>query len=78
MTPILVATLAALAQAQPASAPADQPSAEKKVCRSVDVTGSIFPKKTCHTRAEWAKIDEGNARSVRDFRERAGVGPSPR
>ena len=37
---------------------------EKKVCRQYAVTGSIVPTKTvCHTRAEWAQIDDANARS---------------
>jgi hypothetical protein len=43
---------------------------EKKICRSVEVTGSIMPKSTCHTKAEWAEIDAGNERSARQMLDR--------
>jgi len=36
------------------------PKKEKKICRREEVTGSMFPKTTCHTKAEWSAIDEAN------------------
>ena len=35
-------------------------SAEKKVCRSMDVTGSMLRKKVCLTEQEWQEIDKRN------------------
>ena len=51
---------------------ADTPEApkEKKLCRSLEVTGSIMPKRTCHTKAEWAQIDAANAADARQFADR--------
>jgi hypothetical protein len=50
----------------------DKPEApkEKKLCRSLEVTGSIMPKRTCHTKAEWAQIDATNAADARQFADR--------
>ncbi|MBT2187544.1 hypothetical protein [Sphingobium nicotianae] len=45
-------SLSAEDQAQPA------PKEEKKVCRREEVSGSIVPKRTCHTKAEWEAIDK--------------------
>lgn len=36
--------------------PAEQPAAEKQICRLMDQTGSIMRKRECHTKAEWAEI----------------------
>lgn len=39
------------------------PKPEKKICRRDVVTGSIMGSKpVCHTREEWAKIDDVNGR----------------
>ena len=68
----------------PTTAPAPQASApvvstapatpEKKVCRREQEAGSIMPKRTCHTQAEWNAIDRatsGDAESqLRDYRSR--------
>lgn len=32
----------------------------KEVCRSVQTTGSMLPKRECHNQATWAAIDEQN------------------
>jgi predicted secreted protein len=50
--------------AGPALADAPKPPKEKKVCRSVAVTGSIMSRSTCHTKDEWTQIDAANAQSV--------------
>jgi hypothetical protein len=33
---------------------------DKKICRSDVPTGSHFPKRVCHTRAEWKTVDAEN------------------
>ena len=47
---------------------------EKKVCRKVQEIGSIMPKKTCYTQAEWDAIDRQNGSDtdsqLRDYRSR--------
>jgi hypothetical protein len=43
------------------------PKPEKKVCRRVEVTGSIIGSKAvCHTKAEWTAIDDANAKAAGD------------
>lgn len=63
--------------AQPATQPdpAAQKHAEKKICRRVIVTGSITPKRDCHTQAEWAelaKAGEDDVRKMQDNSRRPG------
>jgi len=48
----------------------DQPR-EKKICRSEQMTGSIMPKRTCHTAAQWATIDKQNKEDARTTLDRA-------
>lgn len=50
-------TQAAAATSTPAVAPG---AAEKRICRSVETTGSRFAKKTCHTKSEWVRLDEAD------------------
>jgi len=60
---VALAMLAAAQSAQPVqpSQPAAAPAnAEKKVCRSMDVTGSMLRKKVCYTEQEWQAIDKQN------------------
>jgi hypothetical protein len=46
------------------------PDADKKVCKTDVVTGSIMPKRICRTKGEWAAIRErGLARLERMKRE---------
>jgi hypothetical protein len=47
------------------------PPKEKKICRSEQVTGSIMPKRTCHTAQEWAAIDAQNQANANAALERA-------
>ncbi|MDQ0249314.1 Spy/CpxP family protein refolding chaperone [Sphingomonas kyeonggiensis] len=57
---LLALSAPALAQ-QTDTAPAPaSPVKEKKICRALDVTGSIMSKRTCHTREEWRQIDDSN------------------
>ena len=55
----------AIAQDMPAA-----PVKEKKICRSEQVTGSIMGKHVCHTKSEWADIDQANARAADDMMAR--------
>ena len=50
------------------------PPKEKKICRSESVTGSIMPRRTCHTAAQWAAIDaqnQDNAQTALDHARRS-------
>ena len=40
---------------------------EKKICKSMPVMGSNFPKRVCSTQAEWDKFKEDTYKSVEDF-----------
>ncbi len=69
--------LAALVQTGPV--PTATPTPEKKVCRRDVATGTIMPKRTCRTRAEWVQIDAATA-SMTDqtMRQRAAQPSSMR
>lgn len=66
-----VGALAAGMADPPAQTPSANPSAagqedgDRRVCRREVVTGTIMQRSTCHTRREWAEIDEANRESVR-------------
>ena len=74
----------AMAAAMPASAEegaqtpqptAEKPAKEKKLCKSEVGTGTIMPKRTCRTKAEWDALTEqskGNLERTQDVN--AGVG----
>ncbi|KQN03872.1 hypothetical protein [Sphingomonas sp. Leaf25] len=58
--------LAAALQTAPAPPP------EKKICRRDVATGTIMPRRTCRTRAEWAQIDAAtSAMTDQTMRQRA-------
>ena len=53
----LLALAAALVQSAEAAPPPAAPAKpEKKVCRSMVMSGSIMPKRACMSREEWAKL----------------------
>ncbi|GGE85794.1 hypothetical protein [Sphingomonas prati] len=54
---LLFLTLLAVDPVQTAATPASEP---KKICRRDMTTGSIMPKRTCRTQAEWAAIERSN------------------
>ena len=79
--PALFSAVPAVAQV------ADAPTAKtkkvvdpnKKVCRTVDTTGSIMMgTRVCHTKAEWATLDEHNSANTASSRDIRGGGGSPR
>jgi len=49
-----------------ASSGATDAPADKKICRREPVLGSIMPKRTCHTKSEWASIDAANNAAASD------------
>ena len=59
--------LFAQAAAPATGATAEKPAEEKKVCRREETTGSIMTRRVCHTKAEWAQIDEPNQRANDQF-----------
>lgn len=67
----------ALAQGTDKGAAVDQPGAEaseKKICRRMQVTGSILAgKRVCHTRAEWTEIDRANQDALEQARRSRGT-----
>lgn len=61
------------------TAPAPAPAPEKKICRRDVATGTIMPKRTCRTRAEWAQIDAATATMTdQTMRQRAAQPSSMR
>jgi hypothetical protein len=68
---------AAVAQEGSPNTSADRPAQEapeKKVCRRMQVTGTILAgKRTCHTKAEWAQIDSANQDAVEQARRARGA-----
>jgi hypothetical protein len=42
-------------------------SGDKKICKSMPVMGSNFPKRVCSTQAEWDKFNDETYKSVEDF-----------
>jgi hypothetical protein len=57
-------------QGQPQAAP--QPE-KKVVCRTVQVTGSRFPERTCETKLAWDKQEDEARRAAHDVIDRAVV-----
>ena len=48
------------------------PVKEKKICRREETTGSILGgRPVCHTKSEWAAIDEANRKNADDAMGRA-------
>jgi hypothetical protein len=59
-----------LAQAEDAP-PVPPVEKEKKVCRSEESTGSLFVKRICHTKAEWAALDAEGARAAQHMQNQS-------
>lgn len=70
---VLFAGTALQAQSTSSDAAAAKPAVkEKKICRTEDDTGSIVPKRTCHTKAEWDAINAEQANQVNTDALRGG------
>lgn len=68
--------LSAPAIAQDEAGKTEKPAKEKQICRREASTGSMFEKRTCHTKAEWDQIDaqnERNAQNALDHRSHGGT-----
>lgn len=64
---LFVASMAAAAMAvQNTQAPANDDS-QKKVCKRVESTGTILPKRDCRTKAEWEAIAKANAANAERY-----------
>lgn len=63
-----IAYSAVSAQTAPPMAATDapKPKKEKKICKAVEVTGSILGRSVCHTANEWAEIN-GQEQRARDL-----------
>jgi hypothetical protein len=78
-----VAILALFALSAPAFAqdappsPKPEPVKERKVCRVIEVTGSMMGKRECHTPTEWRQIQNANSdaagRALNSRREPDGI-----
>jgi hypothetical protein len=64
-----VALLCAPFMAQAADKAVADP--DKKICRSQEVTGSLFPKRVCHTKSEWAAVESDQERSAEQLQARS-------
>jgi len=71
--PMLLIAVPALAL-QSTSSTADLPAAAKpkKICRSFAVTGQRIARTTCHTKEEWADIDQANQEAAKNFTTSVG------
>lgn len=57
--------------APPAHASTAPSDGDKMVCKRVEVTGSNFPAHICHTKTQWADIDDRNNKDATDdYRQR--------
>jgi hypothetical protein len=54
----MLVALAMLAAAQPAKTMPME--VEKKVCRNLDMTGTLMKKRVCLTEKEWSEVDRSN------------------
>jgi hypothetical protein len=54
----MLVALAMLAAAQPAKTMPME--VEKKVCRNLDMTGTLMKKRVCLTEKEWSEVDRLN------------------
>jgi len=60
---------------QPQAATPPLPAAKPKLlCRTEEVTGSLFKKRSCHTKEEWTEIDGAHAADKEDFRRMITTG----
>lgn len=55
-----------------------KPAEEKKICRSAVATGSVMPRRTCHTKAQWdamaARGQSDKGRVLDEQRSRSMIG----
>jgi len=62
--------------AAPATKNAGPDAKEKKICHSVQSTGSYMLQSVCHTKAEWDQIAADNKENTRQFTDRRRIQPA--
>lgn len=66
-TPLRIAIVCSVLFATvPATADVKDKAGDKLICKKEAKTGTRFPTKICHTRAEWDAISEQNKRDFKD------------
>ena len=73
---VVASAVGSAAQAdETAKAGEAKPAAEKKICRTEQVTGSLARRnRICMTKAEWDKLAAETNKQMHDFSRNAGVG----
>ena len=66
---VLLMSAPALAEDAPAAPKAPK---ERKICRTDPTLGSIMPRRTCRTKAEWEAIDGANNTNAQNALDRRG------
>lgn len=75
--PVLAQTLAPAAPAVKGKPPAEAPYWQETLCRKDIETGSLVKvRRTCHTRQQWAYIDDVNRDQARRMEEDGRVRPA--
>ena len=70
-----IGLFSSVAVAQDATPPVEAaPVKEKKICRSMVATGSVMAKRTCLTKAEWAKLNASSEKQNEHFRDQQSRG----
>ncbi|MHA6719194.1 hypothetical protein ACX40Y_07035 [Sphingomonas sp. RS6] len=72
--PLLALVSAPAIAQQTAPKHSSSPDPDKQICRRVQVTGSNFGKRVCHTRAEWQAIHEADEANAQRALDRRGPG----
>jgi hypothetical protein len=65
---LAVPAIAAPAETQTLAQQANAaPAKEKRICRTDTGTGSIMPKRICHTQAEWDSLNADSRKAAEDM-----------
>jgi len=71
--PLLLIAVPALAlQSTPGAADLPSAAKPKKVCRTFAITGQRIERTICHTKEEWADIDQANQEAAKNFTTSVG------
>jgi len=67
------ATAPPAAAAAPAAKPVEKAAADEMVCKTEQVTGSMFPKKICRKKSEMDAARADQQRNLRDVQHAGGI-----
>ena len=75
---VVASAMASTVQAEETAKPQEaKPTAEKKICKTEQVTGSLTRRnRICMTKAEWDKVAAETQKQMQDFSHNSGVGSS--